>query len=61
MASCHVGHTGTHLITKVMQCWARIVLRGVTRVNKQGTVEVVPTFCGLGPCRTWNTAEQRLQ
>jgi hypothetical protein len=24
MASCHVGHTGTHLITEVKQRWARV-------------------------------------
>jgi hypothetical protein len=27
--SCHVGHTGTHLIIKVKQRWARLVLTGV--------------------------------
>jgi hypothetical protein len=26
MASCHFGHTVTHLITKVKQCWAQLVL-----------------------------------
>jgi hypothetical protein len=29
-ASCHVGHNGTHLITKVKQQWARLVLGRVT-------------------------------
>jgi hypothetical protein len=33
MAFSHVGHTGTELITKVKQCWPRIVLGGVTREN----------------------------
>jgi hypothetical protein len=45
-ASCHVGHTGTHLMTKVMQRWAWIVLRGVTTqiTNTPG----VPSSWGLG-------------
>jgi hypothetical protein len=29
-ASCHVGYTGTHLITEVNQRWARLVLGWVT-------------------------------
>jgi hypothetical protein len=29
-ASCHAGHTGTHLITKVKQFWALLGLGWVT-------------------------------
>jgi hypothetical protein len=28
--SCHVGYTGTNLIRESKQCWALIVLGGVT-------------------------------
>jgi hypothetical protein len=33
MASCHVRHTSTQLITKVKQRWARLVLGWVTSVT----------------------------
>jgi hypothetical protein len=36
--SCHVGHTGTRLITKVKQRWARLGLGGVTRESRPGAV-----------------------
>jgi hypothetical protein len=29
-STCHVGHTGTHFITKVKQPWALLVLEWVT-------------------------------
>jgi hypothetical protein len=32
-ASCHVGHTGTQLITEVKQRWAQLVLGWVTTPN----------------------------
>jgi hypothetical protein len=32
----HVGHTDTHLITKVKQRWARLVLGGVTQREYAG-------------------------
>jgi hypothetical protein len=45
MASCHVGHTGTHLITKVKQQWARIVL------GWDDKYDGVPASRGLGRLR----------
>jgi hypothetical protein len=39
-ASCHVGRAGTHLISKVKQRWARLVLGWVTAqmTSKPGAV-----------------------
>jgi hypothetical protein len=49
-ASCHVGHTGTHLITEVKQRWAWIVLGWVITLMQVlwMLLEGVPTSCGLG-------------
>jgi hypothetical protein len=33
-----VGHSGTHLITEIKQCWARLVLIVVTRESMPGAV-----------------------
>jgi hypothetical protein len=48
MGSCHVGHTCTHLITKVKQHWARLVDGWMTAQMTSMTVllEVVVS-CGL--------------
>jgi hypothetical protein len=55
-ASCHVGQTGTHLINKVKQRWAQLLLGGVTRESVLG----VPVGRCFRPRRTWYTACQRL-
>jgi hypothetical protein len=40
MASCHVGHTGSHFITEVKQIWAQLVLGWVIAqmTNRPGVV-----------------------
>jgi hypothetical protein len=53
---CHVGHTGTHLITEVKQRWARIVLgwvtmsmpgafRRCTRILEKTPKGIIPPVC----------------
>jgi hypothetical protein len=48
-ASCHFGHTGTHLMTEVKQRWARLVLGWVTTQMKSmlGAVRSCTRYSGL--------------
>jgi hypothetical protein len=56
MASCHVGHTGTHLIIEVKQYWARIVLGWVTTemTSMPGAVRMNNTY-GLNNSKDFPT------
>jgi hypothetical protein len=47
-AYCHVGRTGTHLITKVKLCWAQLVDGGVTRESISGPVGRCTRILRLG-------------
>jgi hypothetical protein len=44
-----VGHTGTHLIPKVKQCWARLVLEWVTTQTSSVPGAVRKCTCILWP------------
>jgi hypothetical protein len=49
--SCHVGHTGTHLITEVKQRWALVVLGLVTAqmtISMSGAVKRCTHIMWLG-------------
>jgi hypothetical protein len=50
MVSCHVGHTGTHLITDVKQRWAWLVLWWVTTqiTSEPSAVRSIVEFRGGG-------------